>query len=82
VVEVTALVGFLLSNPTILAIGAGVIAAATAWMHGRVSGAKVERQKEAQAEVKARDIKDQVQNDIGALPADAAQKELKTWEKG
>jgi hypothetical protein len=77
----SALVAFLFSNPTILAIGAGLVAAATAWMHGRVSGAKAERTKQGVEEVKARDVSDQVQNDVGALPADAARKELGTWDR-
>jgi hypothetical protein len=71
-----AILAFLFSNPTILAIGAGVIAVAGAFIKGRLSGAKIERNKQAAEEAKARDISDQVQNDVGALPADAARKEL------
>ncbi|WP_434723054.1 ABC transporter permease [Mesorhizobium sp. RIZ17] len=78
----SALLGWLLTNPTVLAIGAGIIAAVGAWVNGRVTGAKAERNKQAAEEVKARDISDQVQNDVGALPADAARKELKSWSKG
>ncbi|MDX8438345.1 hypothetical protein [Mesorhizobium australafricanum] len=59
-----------------------MIAAVGAWVNGRLSGAKAERNKQAAAEVKARDIADQVRNDIGALPADAAREELKSWSKG
>lgn len=77
----TALLAWLLSNPTVLAIGAGVIAVAGAWMKGRLSGAKAERNKQAAEEAKARDIADQVDNDIGALPADKAREELKKWSK-
>jgi hypothetical protein len=79
---VTALLGFFLSNPTILAIGFGIIAAAGAWMKGRLSGARAERNKQAAEEIKARDISDAIQNDVGALPADAARKELGQWSKG
>lgn len=32
-----------LSNPTVLAIGAGIIAVVGAWFKGRLSGAKAER---------------------------------------
>lgn len=78
----SALLIWLFSNPTVLAIGAGMIAAVGAWVNGRLSGAKAERNKQAAAEVKARDIADQVRNDIGALPADAAREELKSWSKG
>ncbi|PAP93978.1 ABC transporter permease [Mesorhizobium wenxiniae] len=77
----SAILGFFLSNPTILAIGAGIIAVAGAWFKGSLSGAKAERNKQAAAEAKARDIADQVDNDIGALPADAARKELGQWSK-
>lgn len=38
----TALLSFLVSNPTILAVGAGIVAALTAWVHGRISGARVQ----------------------------------------
>lgn len=73
------MIAWLLSNPTILAIGFGVIAAAGAWFKGRLSGAKAERLNQVAAEARARDIADQVDNDIGALPVDAAKKELGTW---
>lgn len=76
----SAILAFLITNPTILAIGAAVIAVAGAFVKGRLSGAKAERDKQAVAEVAARDIKDQVQNDVGALPADAARKELGEWD--
>lgn len=75
----TAILGFLLTNPTVLAIGAGIIAVIGAWMHGRLSGAAAERNKQAADEAAARDISNQVQNEVGVLPADAARKELGTW---
>ena len=75
------MIAWLLSNPTILALGFGVIAAAGAWFKGRLSGAKAERLNQIAAEAKARDIADQVQNDVGALPADAAREELSRWAK-
>lgn len=77
----TALLAWLLTNPTVLAIGAGVIAVAGAFIKGRLSGAKAERNKQDAEEAAARDISDQVQNDVGALPADALRKEAKTWAK-
>ena len=63
--------------------GGGAILAAfvAAYVKGRLSGAKLERQKQAASEAKARDIKDQVDNDVGALPADLARKELGKWSK-
>lgn len=78
---VSALLAFVLSNPTILAIGAGLIGALGWGFHQRLAGAKAERNKQAAEEAKARDISDQVQNEIGALPAVAAREELKSWSK-
>ncbi|BCG88498.1 hypothetical protein MesoLj113c_46080 [Mesorhizobium sp. 113-3-9] len=78
----TALLAWFLSNPTILGMGAAVIAALSYGFQQRLAGAKAERNKQAQAETESRDIKDQVQNDVGALPAGAARKELGTWSKG
>lgn len=43
---------------------------------GRLRGAKAERDKQAEQELAARDIRDQVQNDIGAMPADKVRAEL------
>jgi hypothetical protein len=42
----------------------------------RRAGAKAERAKQAEQETAARDIRDQVQNDIGAMPADKVRAEL------
>ena len=77
----SAIVAWFLSNPTVLVIGFGIIAAAGAWFKGRLSGAKAERLNQIAAEAKARDISDQVQNDVGSLPADAAREELSRWSK-
>lgn len=77
----SALIAFFLSNPTILAIMGGILGALGWGFHQRRAGVKAERAKQAQAEAKARDIKDQVQNDIGALPAGQAREELRKWSK-
>jgi outer membrane murein-binding lipoprotein Lpp len=44
---VTAILAWFLSNPTVLAIGFGVIAAAGAWFKGSLTGAKRERDRQA-----------------------------------
>ncbi len=44
-------------------------------------GKASEKAKQASSEVKARDIRDQVQNDVGALPADKARVEAKKWSR-
>lgn len=59
-----------------IAMAAGVAFAA---LKVRQSGVDAEKAKELAAEAKARDVADQVQNDIGSLPADAARKELGKW---
>lgn len=67
--------------PYALAAGGALIAGIVWGFHQRISGARAERAKQAAEEAKARDVADQVQNDVGALPADAARKELGTWSK-
>jgi hypothetical protein len=64
-------------------VGAGAILIAfiATYVRGRLSGAKLERQKHAAEDARARDIRDQVDNDIGAMPADAARKELGKWAR-
>lgn len=76
----TALVLSLLSSPTLLAILGGVIAVVGAFIKGRLDGAKKERARQAASRQKARTIADEVDNDIGAIPADQARKELSTWD--
>ena len=77
----TALLAFLLGNPALLAIAGAIIGALGFGFQQRLAGAKAERTKQAAAEAAARDIADQVQNDIGALPASAARKELRSWAR-
>jgi hypothetical protein len=69
------------SNSILIALGGVLVALAAAFFKGRIEGAKTERTKQAEAEVKARDIADQVDNDIGAMPPDAARKELGRWAR-
>lgn len=47
----------------------------------RQSGINSERAKQVQAEAKARDVKDEVRNEIGALPADKAREDLGRWAR-
>lgn len=76
-----AILAFLLGNPAILAIGAAIVGGLGFGFQQRLAGAKAERVRQAAVEAAARDIADQVQNDIGALPADAARKELRSWAR-
>ena len=77
----SALLSFFVGNPAILGMVASVVAALGWGFHQRLAGASAERARQAATETAARDIANQVQNDIGALPADAARKELKSWSK-
>lgn len=77
----SAILAFLLGNPAIIAIGAAIVGGLGFGFQQRLAGAKAERLRQAAAEAAAGDIADQVQNDIGALPADAARKELRSWAR-
>lgn len=77
----TAFLSFLSGNPAILGVVASLIAALGWGFHQRLAGASAERDRQAASEAAARDIADQVDNDIGALPADAVKKELKSWAR-
>ncbi|RWD59639.1 MAG: ABC transporter permease [Mesorhizobium sp.] len=77
----TAFLSFLSGNPAILGVVASLIAALGWGFHQRLAGASAERDRQAASEAAARAIADQVDNDIGALPADAVRKELKSWAR-
>lgn len=77
----SALLSFLLGNPTLLGIGAAILAALGWGVRQRLAGERGERARQAAAEAAAHDVADQVQNDIGALPAATARKELKSWAR-
>ena len=72
----TALVLSILSKPTLVAIMGGLLAALVAFMKGNSRGARLEREKQAKAEQKARDVLDDVQSDVGAMSADQVRAEL------
>lgn len=77
----SALPSFLLGNPTLLGVGAAILTALGWDVRQRLAGERSERARQAAAEAAAHDIADQVQNDIGALPAATARKELKSWAR-
>lgn len=76
-----ALMGFLLSNPTVLAIGAGIIAAAGAWVHGRLSGAAAERNKQIVADAAARTEGQQIDDAVAGRTVADNRERLSTWSK-
>ena len=69
----------LLLNPTVLAIIAGILGALGWGWKQRSAGAAKERAKQAAAEAKARDIADQVDNDLSVLTPEQKRKELGEW---
>lgn len=75
----TALVLTLIEHlwPYLLAVGGAM---ALLW-RAYAAGKKAEKAKQAEAEIEARDIRDQVDNDIGAMPADKALEELGKWKR-
>ena len=77
----SALLAVLFGNKALLGFLASVIAALCWGFHQRLAGARAERDRQAAAEAAARAVADQVQNDIGALPADAVRKERKSWAR-
>ena len=68
-------------NSILIALGGVLVAVIAAFFKGRIEGARAERAKQAEAEIEARDIADEVQNDVGAMPPDAARKELSRWAR-
>lgn len=74
---VTALIAQAL--PYAIAAGGALIAAIAWGFHQRIAGAKAERAKQAAEEAHARAVAGKVDNDVGAMPADAVRQELKTW---
>ncbi|OBQ82439.1 ABC transporter permease [Mesorhizobium sp. WSM3873] len=77
----TTLLSFLFGNPAILGVLASFIAALGWGFHQRLAGARAERDRQAAGEAAARDITAQVDNEIGAQPAGAVKKELKSWAR-
>jgi hypothetical protein len=65
--------------PYLAAAGAAMAALGVALWRARAKGAAAEKARQAAEEAKARDIADQVDNDVGALPPDAVRQELKKW---
>lgn len=77
----SALLAWLLTNSTTLAIGAGLVGALGWGLHQRLAGARAERSKQAEAEAAARNVADQIDNDIGVLPPETVRRELKSWAR-
>lgn len=75
----TAIIGWLLSNPAVITIVAGIFGALGWGIRQKRKGKAEERAKVEAERQKARNVADEVDNDIGAMPPDKARKELKKW---
>lgn len=81
-VQVSALLLSLVTNPTVIAIVCGILAAFGFGFQQRRAGAAKERAKQAKREERARGISDEVENDIGTIPPDRRREDLGKWSKG
>ena len=69
----------LLTSPIVLAIGGIIIAFVVGLFKGSLSGAAKERAKQDAERIKARDVADEVDNDLSVLPPKDIREELKKW---
>ena len=60
---------------------AGLVGLGVGALKWRSSIIKGERAKQAEAEAKARDVADQVDNDVGAMTPEQRKEALKKWSK-
>lgn len=52
-----------------------------AFLNGRSKGRQIERDRQAAAEARARDVADEVENDVGTLTPEQRRQRLKEWGK-
>lgn len=73
------IIAWLLSNPTVIAIIAGIVGALGFGLQQRRAGAKSERVKQARRETEARDVSDEIDDAVaGRVPSDNRDR-LKKW---
>ncbi|AZO47094.1 MAG: ABC transporter permease [Mesorhizobium sp.] len=77
----TALLESFLHNPVVIAIGAGIVMAVGAWVKGRLSGAKAERNKQAVERVAARDEADKIDQAVAGMSDAEVLKEQAKWSR-
>jgi hypothetical protein len=68
-------------NSLLIVLGGFLVALIAAFFKGRIEGAKAERTKQTEAEIGARDMADEIQDDVSAMPPDIARKELSRWAR-
>lgn len=77
--DMSAILSLLGPNGIFWALGAAIIAAMGWGFKQRLTGARLEREKQAREEAKARDVADDVDNDVGALTPIQKRENLKKW---
>lgn len=77
----SAILAWLITNPTILAIGAGVIAVAGAFIKGRLSGAAAERHKQAVDNLAAATEGQKIDDAVSRRAPDDNRGRLGEWSK-
>lgn len=77
----SALIAWLFTNPTVLAIGAAVIAVVAAWFKGRLSGAQAERNKQAADQAEAASEAQKIDDAVAGRAPAANRTELGKWSK-
>lgn len=65
----------------LISIGGGLIALLVAFMQGRLSGARREREKQAAERLEARKTADKIDGDIAALSPEERRERLKQWAR-
>lgn len=68
-------------NGLLLALLAGVVAAVTAWLRGRISGAKAERNEQASKRLDSIVTSKEIDDAIAGRDANANRDALKKWSR-
>lgn len=66
-------------NSIFLALGGGLIAVFVAWMRGRVTGARAERDKQASDRLRARTEADKIDDAIAGRDPQINRQKLREW---
>lgn len=77
----TALLLSFASNPTIIAILAGIVGVIGWGFKQRLAGAAAERAKQAASEAKARDIADEIDNAVAGRTPEENRERLRKWSR-
>ena len=67
--------------PYLIAAGAALAAFVGAYLKGKSAGRQSEQAKQLRDRQEARDVGDEVDNDVGAMPPEDAREELKKWSR-